>query len=138
VYGQRLLRETKAMFHTIHRQDKLLESQWQQRMFCHREKLMKLSLFEGKDNDCLLIMKRFQQYSDDYFRFIETGIPPTNNLAEQTIRRVVLDRHVTQGTRSEKGNKFWERFWTILQTCYQQSKNIMQFLKNRINALEHT
>jgi hypothetical protein len=55
VYGQRLLRETQAMFHTIHRQDKLPESQWQQRMFCHREKLMKLSLFEGNDNDCLLI-----------------------------------------------------------------------------------
>ncbi|MDR0338202.1 MAG: transposase [Planctomycetaceae bacterium] len=50
--------------------------------------------------------KRFQQYDEDYFRFIETGIPPTNNLAEKTIRRVVLDRHVTQGTRSEKENKF--------------------------------
>jgi hypothetical protein len=83
-------------------------------------------------------MKRFQQYGDDYFRFIETETPPTNNLAEQTIRRVVLDRHVTQGTRSEKGNQFWERFWTILQTCYQQSKNIMQCLKNRINTLAHT
>jgi transposase len=102
VYGQRLLRETQAMFHTIHRKDKLPESQWQQRMFCHREKLMKLSLFEGNDNDCLLIMKRFQQYGDDYFRFIETGIPPTNNLAEQTIRRVVLDRHVTPGNKKRK------------------------------------
>jgi hypothetical protein len=64
VYGQRLLRETEAMFHAIHRKNKLPDSPWQQRMFQHREKLMKLSLFKGKDNDCLLIMKRFQQYGD--------------------------------------------------------------------------
>jgi hypothetical protein len=99
---------------------------------------MELSLFDGHDKNCLRIMKRFRDWSDDYFRFIETGIPPTNNLAEQTIRRVVLNRHITQGTRSEKGNQFWERFWSILQTCSQQSTNIMQFLKDRINVRAHT
>jgi hypothetical protein len=83
-------------------------------------------------------MKRFQIWSEDYFRFIETGIPPTNNLAEQTIRRVVLDRKITQGTRSKKGNNFWERFWTTLQTCSQQYINIMQFLKIHINSLTQT
>ncbi|MDR1478820.1 MAG: transposase, partial [Planctomycetaceae bacterium] len=63
----------------------------------------------------------------------ETGIPPTNNLAEQTIRRVVLNRRITQGTRSDWGN----RFWSILKTCVQQGKNIMQLLKNciKINIL---
>jgi len=41
-----------------------------------------------------------------YFRFITTpGIDPTNNLAEQAIRFVVIDRHITQGTRSEKGRR---------------------------------
>jgi transposase len=137
VYGQILLRAIEAMFHTIHRKDKLPEEQWKQKMFQHRDKLLRLSVFEGEDKECLLIMKRFQDWGDDYFRFIETGIPPTNNLAEQTIRNVVLDRRVTQGTRSQKGNDFWERFWTILQTCYQKHINIMQLLKISINTTAH-
>jgi hypothetical protein len=37
--------------------------------------------------------------------FLSHEFHQTNNRVEQTIRRVVLDRHVTQGTRSEKGNK---------------------------------
>ena len=40
-----------------------------------------------------------------YFRFITTaGVDPTNNLAEQAIRFVVIDRLITQGTRSERGD----------------------------------
>jgi hypothetical protein len=70
----------------------------------------------------------------EYFRFIETGIPPTNNLAEQTIRRVVLNWRITQGTRSDWGNRFWERFWSISKTCLQQGKNIMKLLKNCIET----
>jgi len=41
------------------------------------------------------------KHGDAYFRFVTTpGVAPTNNLAEQAIRFVVLDRRVTQGTRS--------------------------------------
>jgi hypothetical protein len=138
VYGQQLLRAIEAMFHTIHRKNELPELEWKRRMLLHRDKLINLSKFEGDDKECKLIMKRFQIWSEDYFRFIETGIPPTNNLAEQTIRRVVLDRKITQGTRSKKGNNFWERFWTSLQTCAQKYINIMQFLKIHINSLTQT
>ncbi|MGC8625917.1 MAG: hypothetical protein ACP5VQ_11750, partial [Phycisphaerae bacterium] len=46
-----------------------------------------------------LIARGDHRYS--YFRFTTTpGLEPTNNPAEQAIRFVVLDRHVTQGTRS--------------------------------------
>lgn len=35
--------------------------------------------------------------AESYFRFITTpGIEPTNNLAEQAIRFVVIDRRITQ------------------------------------------
>ena len=40
--------------------------------------------------------ERFRQNGDSYFRFITApDVEPTNNLAEQAIRFVVLDRHVT-------------------------------------------
>ena len=52
----------------------------------------------------------------------------TNNLAEQAIRFVVIDRHITQGTRSEKGRRWCERIWTVMATCAQQGRAVFQFL----------
>ena len=62
------------------------------------------------DKDARNLVKRLQEYEAEYFRFIRTSIPPTNNPAEQTIRKVVIDRKVTQGTRSDWGNRWLERF----------------------------
>ena len=48
------------------------------------------------------LAKRFETNGESYFRFVTTpGVEPTNNLAEQAIRFVVIDRLITQGTRSE-------------------------------------
>ena len=45
------------------------------------------------------------------------NIDPTDlYLAEQAIRFVVIDRRVTQGTRSVKGRRWCERIWTVMAT----------------------
>ena len=42
-------------------------------------------------------------WAQDYFRFMfADGVEPTNNHDEQQIRQCVIDRMVTQGTRSER------------------------------------
>jgi hypothetical protein len=47
--------------------------------------------------------KRFERHGEAYFEFVTTpGVEPTNNLAEQAIRFVVIDRHLTQGTGGER------------------------------------
>jgi hypothetical protein len=47
---------------------------------------------------------RFRRHGKAYFEFITTpGLDPTHNVAEQAIRLVVIDRLVTQGTRSLNG-----------------------------------
>ena len=57
---------------------------------------------------------RFHQHADSYFRFITTpGVEPTNDLAEQVLRFVVIDRRITQGTRGEAGRQWCERIWTV-------------------------
>ena len=61
------------------------------------------------------------------------GIEPTNNLAEQAIRVVVLDRLVTQGTRSERGRHWCERIWTAIATCTQQGRSVVEYLHQSIN-----
>lgn len=68
-------------------------------------------------------------------RFITTpGVEPTNNLAEQAIRFIVIDRGITQGTRSETGRRWCERIWTIIATCAQQGRSVFQFLLDSVQA----
>lgn len=79
--------------------------------------------------------KRFRLNGDAYFRFITThGIEPTNNLAEQAIRFVVIDRVITQGTRSEQGRKWCEHIWTVLATCSNQARSAFEFIYNAVQA----
>ncbi len=67
---------------------------------------------------CRNMADRFLKHGEAYFRFITTpGMGPTNNLAEQAIRFVVIDRYITQGTRSEKGRRWCERIWTVVALC---------------------
>ena len=65
-------------------------------------------------------------------KFLRQG---SNNLCEQSIRRVVLNRKITQDTRSDWGNRWWKRIWTVLATCEQQGKNVMDFLKSAMEAV---
>ena len=56
------------------------------------------------------------------------GVEPTNNLAEQAIRFVVIDRHITQGTRSEKGQRWSERIGSVIASGAQQGRSVWEYL----------
>jgi transposase len=79
---------------------------------------------------------RFAQHGKAYFEFVtKPGVEPTNNLAEQAIRFVVIDRRVTQGTRGEKGRRWCERIWTVIATCSQQGRSVFEYLSAAVAAL---
>ncbi len=59
---------------------------------------------------------------------------PTNDLAEQAIRFVVIDRLITQGARSEAGNRRRERTWTVIATCAQQGRSVFAYLEAAVAA----
>lgn len=70
-----------------------------------------------------------------YFLFLERdGVPPTNNGTEQAIRFVVIDRRVTQGTRSWAGMRWCERAWTVVATSARHRHSVYQFFLDAINA----
>ena len=84
------------------------------------------------------LAERFRKDGNAYFRFITTpGVEPTNNLAEQAIRFVVIDRRITQGTRSQRGQQWCERIWTAIATCTQQHRSVFQYLRQAVNAHFH-
>jgi len=136
-YGKRLLDAIGKMFKTIHRQDALQCCKWSRRMKRHQKLILKEAWHRlpRHNKDAWNIAVRLWNEEESYFRFIEEGLPPTNNLCEQSIRRVVLNRKITQGTRSDWGNRWWERIWTVLATCEQKGKNVMNFLKSAMEAL---
>jgi transposase len=81
------------------------------------------------------LAKRLETHGASYFRFVTTpDVEPTNNLAEQAIRFVVLDRLVTQGTGSESGNRWCERIWTVIATCAQQGRSVFGYLEAAVTA----
>ena len=78
---------------------------------------------------------RLEAHGASYFRFItEPGVEPTNNLAEQAIRFVVIDRRITQGTRGERGDRWCERIWTVMATCSQQGRSVFAYLEAAVTA----
>ena len=87
-------------------------------------------------SEAMTLAERFRgQEAENYFRFLSMpGVEPTNNLTEQAIRHIVIDRHITQGTRSEKGQRWCERIWTVMATCQQQGRNVFEFLCEALNA----
>ncbi len=128
--GDRLREALRALFAVIHRREKLSEGGFARKLEAARAEVIRVATTDvpqGKHAQNLA--KRFRENGEAYFRFITTpGIEPTNNLAEQAIRFVVIDRHITQGTRSEKGRRWCERIWTVIATCAQQGREVFEFL----------
>jgi transposase len=56
------------------------------------------------------------------------GIEPTNNAAERALRHAVLWRKTSHGTDSEIGSQFVGNILTIVATCRQQGRNVLEFL----------
>jgi len=135
-YGQRLRDALRDLFGVIHRREKMTAAGFQKALEAAREQVMKAATTRVPEaKHARNLAKRFRDNGEAYFRFITTpGIDPTNNLAEQAICFVVIDRHITQGTRSEKGRRWCERIWTVMATCAQQGRAVFQFLLDSVQA----
>jgi transposase len=135
-YGQRVRNGLRKLFAVVHRRDKLTAAGLQRALKAARQQVLKVATTRvPKGNHAQNLAKRFREHGEAYFRFITTpGIEPTNNLAEQAIRFVVIDRRITLGTRSETGRRWCERIWTVIATCAQQGRSAFKFVLDSIHA----
>jgi transposase len=138
-YGERLLTGLRSLFAVIHRRDHLSSRDFQSQLEAARAEVLRLGTRDVPATRAALnLAKRFEAHGESYFRFITTpGVEPTNNLAEQAIRFVVIDRLITQGTRSESGNRWCERIWTVMATCSQQGRSVFEYLEAAVSAWFH-
>jgi transposase len=56
------------------------------------------------------------------------GVEPTNNVAERALRPAVLWRKGSFGSDSAAGSRFAERLLTVVATCRQQGRSLVDFL----------
>jgi len=135
-YGERLREALRRLFQVIHCQGELSAADFGTRLQAARAEVLRCgtsAVPEGKHSQALA--KRLRKYGESYFTFITTpGLEPTNNLAEQAIRFVVIDRHITQGTRAETGQRWCERIWTVIATCTQQGRSVWECLQAAVQA----
>lgn len=135
-YGQKLLDAMRDMFSIFHTAEELTASDFANAMKKSQKAFLDIALTDVPESrQSQNLANRFRKHGEAYFRFITTpGIEPTNNLAEQAIRFVVIDRYITQGTRSENGRLWSERIWTVLASCGSQGRNAFDFICQSIQA----
>jgi len=144
-YGKKLLAEVKALFKIIHNHEEMPANDFQVALDNAKQTIMKVVLEEapsrldknGKEEKTEVrnMVNRFKKHGEAYFTFITTpGMDPTNNVAEQAIRFIVIDRKITQGTRSSKGRTSNERIWTVIATCALQGRSVYNFFLESVHA----
>jgi transposase len=133
-YGERLRLALKALFEVIHRREGMPAADFDRRLKAARDVILKAGMTDvPATRNAENMAKRFHKHGAAFFTFVTTpGIDPTNNSAEQAIRFVVIDRHITQGPRSETGRRWSERIWTAIATCAGQGRSLYGYLKESV------
>ena len=135
VYAERLLNALGRLFRVIHRRDTMIPRGFSRALEKARSQVMNAASWAPRGSPAQNLARRFRLHGEAYFRFITTpGVEPTNNLAEQAIRFVVIDRRITQGTRSQRGQRWCERIWTTIATCAQQQRSVFEYLREAVKA----
>jgi len=135
-YGQRLLSNLRLLFHVFHQPEGLDPACVPTLLAQVRDYILaEAQCGVPPSADAQRIAKRLREYGAAYFEFITTpNLEPTNNLAEQAIRFVTIDRHITQGTRGENGCRWSERIWTVLASCALQGRSAFDYLVQVVQA----
>jgi hypothetical protein len=75
------------------------------------------------------LQKRLRRYHDEWLTFLDhPGVSPTNNLAEQALRAIVILRKLTFGSRTRAGAKRLGTMMTVIETTKRQGRNVLKFL----------
>jgi transposase len=135
-YGERFREALRRLFGVIHQREQLPQAEFQNRLEAARLDVIRQATHDVPATRLAAnLAARMEKFGEGYFRFITTpGLEPTNNSAEQAIRFVVIDRHITQGTRGEKGQRWSERIWTVMATCVQQGRSVWEYLEATVQA----
>src|SRR5215468_3552842 len=137
--GRRLMRLSDRIFGFWHRaRDGTLEYD------CMRESILRLrpavrrALEDGTVCRCAMTAgtcAEILRVEEGLWNFVWfPGVEPTNNAAERAVRHAVIWRRISGGTASESGSRFVERMLTVVATCRQQGRDVLEYLTSCFEA----
>lgn len=86
----------------------------------------------GSDELAELSM-RLADDSEHLWMFMQVeGMEPTNNMAERDLRKLVLWRKKSYGTRSLRGQRFVERITSVVETLKKNGQNVLRFIEETV------
>ena len=137
--GSRLLSLSNRLFHHWHRvRDGTLEwGLFRQRMSRLRGEVKQALLDRSRcpwaktAATCFEILK----VEEGLWSFARVkGVEPTNNAVERALRHAVIWRRISGGTDSVDVSRFVERILTVVATCRQQGRNVLDYLTTCFEA----
>jgi len=137
--GKRLLALSNGLFHDWHRvRDGTREwGSFQGRMSRLRLEV-KRALLKGSRCPCAKTAAtcfEILKVEEGLWSFARVkGIEPTNNAVERALRHAVIWRRISGGTDSADGSRFVERMLTVVATCRQQRRNVLDYLSTCFEA----
>jgi transposase len=137
--GRRLLSLSNQLFHDWHRvRDGTLEWSSFQKQMSHLRRKVKQALWEGSRCPCAKTAAtcfEILKVEEGLWAFARVkGVEPTNNAVERALRHAVIWRRISGGTDSGDGSRFVERMLTVVATCRQQGRNVLDYLTTCFEA----
>lgn len=104
----------------------------------HHKRRLEDYLLDGMLDGTEELSSLCRRLYDDMHKILAFGqfidVDPTNNLAERDLRKLVIWRKKSYGTRSCRGQRFVERISTIAQTIKKAGENVFRFITEAISA----
>ena len=137
--GQELLGMSNRLFRCWHRvRDGTLEWEPFQARMGRLRREVKRALEDGSRCPCAKTAAtcfEILKVEEGLWNFARVrGVEPTNNAAERALRFAVIWRRISGGTDSSRGSRFVERMLSVVATCRQQGRNVLEYLTSCFEA----
>jgi transposase len=130
-FGGRVHAELQRLFHMG--TERPTVGQW--RAWYARFKLL-LNHYAAREDKAGTFARRLAREGESLWVFLDVqGVEATNNIAERAHRFGVLWRKRSQGTRSEKGNRWVERVLSLRHTCRIRGRPTFPILVEAVSCL---
>jgi transposase len=139
VIGRRLLELSDRIFAVWHQgRDGRLEARVVRESILRLRPRVRRGLEDGTACGCATTARtcaEILRVEEGLWNFVWfAGVEPTNNAAERALRHAVIWRRISGGTASESGSRFVERMLTVVATCRQQGRNVLEYLTSCFEA----
>jgi transposase len=137
--GSALLRLSERMFRWWHRLcDGAIDRQRFERIVARLRRDVKVALEAGQSCGCATTAAtcfEILKVEEGLWSFVRhEGVEPTNNASERALRHAVIWRRISGGTGSAQGSRFVERMLTVVATCRQRRRNVLDYLSSGFEA----